>query len=169
MNKIYSIRVGLFPIDGTHGVNYDFNQLENAPITIFLRTEDIEFLNIDGIEIFKKYQDDNTAFIFLDPPYLQSCNSYYQNPDLNIYEYICNNPIKKMKSYIMLVLENNWIIKLLFSNDKIKCQYDKKYEVSKKKTTHMIITNFQFLRNIYIQHKWQLSNYLIQTDLLSLF
>ena len=45
-----------------------------------------------------------------------------------------------MDAYIVLCLEDNWIIKLLFK-DYIKAEYNKKYEMSKKKTTHLIITN----------------------------
>ena len=45
-----------------------------------------------------------------------------------------------MNALIILVLEDNWIIKLLFPND-IKETYDKKYSASKKQTSHLLISN----------------------------
>ena len=64
----------------------------------------------------------------------------YLDTQVNIYEYLSNNTIDKMKATILLCLEDNWIIKLLF-NKFIKSSYNKQYEVSKKKTTHLIISN----------------------------
>jgi hypothetical protein len=76
----------------------------------------------------------------MDPPYINTCNDNYNNADLNIYEYIYNNDIKKYKSSIICCLENIWMIKLLFKNNNISDPYDKQYQGSKKNTTHIIIT-----------------------------
>ena len=63
---------------------------------------------------------------------------------INIYEYIykIRNDLLILKSTILLCLEDIWIIRLLFDNLK-DCfiTYDKLYQVSKKKTTHIIIYN----------------------------
>jgi len=60
---------------------------------------------------------------------------------MNIYEYLCNNDIKKQKAKIYLILENIWIIQLLFKKNNKLLIYDKKYETSQKKTNHVIICN----------------------------
>ena len=136
-NKIYSIRPGLYPLDYKPK---DFNDLKKCPIINFLKTEDIEFKNIEGVEIVEQYKDDNNALIFLDPPYICSFNDFYYNSKINIYEYLYNNPIVNFKALILLCLEDNWIIKLIFKNF-IKSSYNKTYETTKKKTTHLIISN----------------------------
>lgn len=136
-HKYYTIRAGLYPIKNRPKNKFVF---EEYPFTKFIRSENISIRNNDAIEIYKKYKNNKNCFIFLDPPYLQCCNDFYLDSNTNIYEYLNDNPIKKEKSKIMLVLEKNWIINLLFNNYE-KIEYDKKYECSKKKTTHMIIKN----------------------------
>jgi len=138
VNRIYSIRPGLYPIRIFKPEC--FNSIKNAPIIDFVRNANIEFLNIDGIELYEKYKDNDKAFLFLDPPYMNSNNSFYKNPSLLIYEHLFINDINKNKAYITLCLENNWIIKLLFK-DKKNILYDKKYETTKKSTTHILILN----------------------------
>ena len=70
-----------------------------------------------------------------------ACNDFYENSKVNIYEYFVYHKIGKEKAHIYLILEDVWIIKLLFKECIIKCQYDKKYEHSKKKTKHVIYYN----------------------------
>ena len=137
-HKLYNIRPGLY---NTNNNKKDYNELVNTPIINFLRTENITLSNIDAIELFNKYQNNNKAFIFLDPPYLQACNSFYNESNTNIYEYLLHNNINGLESKIILVLEDNWIIKLLFK-DNIKDSYNKRYEKSGKKTNHLLINNF---------------------------
>jgi site-specific DNA-adenine methylase len=138
-NKIYNIRPGLYPSDEKK-IKTDFTNLKETPIINFLKNEDITFLNIDGIEIIEKYNNEN-CLMFLDPPYLMACNDFYFNSQVNIYEYLYFNKITNMKSKILICLENVWIIQLLFK-DLIKNEYTKKYSSSnKKKTTHLIICN----------------------------
>ncbi len=69
-----------------------------------------------------------------------SCNDMYKHIGINIYEYLYNNPISKEKSKIYLCLENIWIIKLLFKGYKF-IEYNKKYEMTKKTTSHVLIEN----------------------------
>lgn len=138
-HKIYAIRPGLFPL------NYSpktFDYLEDCPIVNFLRTEKIYIKCIDGISLLEKVNKYKKCLIFMDPPYLSSCNDLYYNSNTNIYKYIFDNPIDNYKAKIYLCLENIWIIKLLFHNQgKILDEYNKTYEMSKKKTTHIIISN----------------------------
>ena len=86
------------------------------------------------------YNNANNTLIFLDPPYLQSNNDFYLDSNTNVYEYLCNNSIKNMRSFILLVFEDNWIIKLLFRHHTF-ITYDKQYGTSKIKTKHLIINN----------------------------
>ena len=139
-NKIYCIKPGLFPNDPKRKILKSFDVLLKCPIINFLRTENITIKNDDSNDIINTYKDDKKCLIFLDPPYLNCCNDFYLDSNINVYEYLSKNTIKKMKSYIVLCLENNWMIKLLFNNS-ILYAYDKLYQGSKKQTTHLIITN----------------------------
>ena len=138
INKIYAIRSGLFPTN--EKILTSFHYLKGCPIINFLRSEQITFLNRDGVEIINEYKNNEHNFIFLDPPYLMSCNQFYNEVNVNVYEYLLNNQINNMKALILLCLESNWIIKLLF-NSNVKNEYAKKYEISRKHTTHLIISN----------------------------
>lgn len=93
----------------------------------------------DWFEVFDKHSNNPKSLIIFDPPYINSCNDFYLEKSLNIYEYFYDNKIESFKSPIYLILEDIWIIRMLFSNNKILKTYDKKYEISKKKTSHIII------------------------------
>jgi site-specific DNA-adenine methylase len=138
-NIVYSIRPGLFPQDRPY--KKDFEYLKSCPIVNFLKTEDIIFFNVNGIDVLNKYKDNNKALIFLDPPYLMACNDFYSDSKVNIYEYLYFNKITDMNALLLICLENVWIIKLLFQNN-IKNEYAKKYQTTKKNTSHLIISNF---------------------------
>jgi site-specific DNA-adenine methylase len=137
-HKIYCIRQGLFPL------NYkqkSFDKLKDTPIISFLRSEDIITSVRDGIDVVEQYKDDERVLIILDPPYLELNNSFYENSNTNIYEYYYKNSISGMKSKTLLILNNIWIIRLLFK-DHIKSQYNKMYQPNKRKVEHLIIKNF---------------------------
>jgi len=137
-NRIYSIRYGLFPIKK---IKIEIlNNILNAPIIEFIKNADITFTNNNGLEVYKLYCNDKKTLIFLDPPYLSRENSFYKTPSAEIYEYLFNNDIKKNKAYIVLCLENSWIIKMLFKNKK-NITYEKYYDISHIKTEHILISN----------------------------
>ena len=69
-----------------------------------------------------------------------SCNDFYTNEDTNIYEYIFETGLGNIKSLVVLILEKNWIVNMLFKNF-IKLSYGKTYEAKHKKTKHIIISN----------------------------
>lgn len=138
-HKIYAIRPGLYPTGKKYGKDY-LENMKKAPILDFLRTENVILLSTDANALIKQFMDNNKAFIFLDPPYLGTDNSWYKTPTTNIYEYLLDNDICLMNAYIVLCLQNNWIIKLLFKG-KNNITYDKKYETTKKLITHIIIDN----------------------------
>ena len=92
-----------------------------------------------------KYKNDKTAFLFIDPPYINSCNDFYSDDssidDIDkFYEYL-TDLLKTCKCKIMIVVNNALLMRLLFK-DFIKHKYGKKYEASKKKAEHIIITNY---------------------------
>jgi len=145
LHTVYAIRSGLFPTN--RKIKTNFNDLLEKPIINFLRTENITITNINGVELLDREKNNEENLIFIDPPYLMSCNSYYNLPNqstykMNVYEYLSNeeNNINNLKSYIILVLENNWIINLLFKTN-VKKEYSKLYQVSKIKTSHILIDN----------------------------
>lgn len=138
-NKYYNIRNGLYPMLSRIKQIKPF-KIEEISFYNFVKTEDIEFLNCDGVDIIKKYKDDTQSIIFLDPPYILLCDNEYQSPNFNCYEYLYDKNIKFWESSVICCLENTWIIKLLFNNNKIYKEYKKQYQVSKKNTTHVIIT-----------------------------
>jgi len=137
-HKVYSIRPGLFP----NRPYTDIIDLRKHPIYNFYKNADIEFYNEDGINIYEKYKNDESNLIFLDPPYLDSCNDFYKHKKdkhLNIYEYLYNNNINNENANIYLMLEDIWMIRLIFKNNFFFQSYNKKYEQSKKKTSHVLI------------------------------
>lgn len=138
-NKYYCIRPNLYPIKRAVSDNL-FNNINKYPIIDFIKNENIIFSTIDGIDIYKQYKDNNKALILLDPPYLASNNDFYSSPSLGIYEYLSDNDIDKEKAKILLCLNYNWIVKMLFKN-KNHIIYNKVYQTTKKKISHIIILN----------------------------
>ena len=57
-----------------------------------------------------------------------------------MYQYFHDNKIENFKSKLHLILEDNWMIRLLFDKNIISI-YSKKYSVSTKQTNHIIIYN----------------------------
>jgi len=141
-NRCYSIRPGLYPIkEEKRFLNYNYNDMLKAPIINFLKTENITFICGSGKDCVVQNKDNENNLIFLDPPYLQACNDYYANKDVNIYEYLYKDKITDMKAKIYLILEDTWIIRLLFEHQ-IKQENSKTYQAGhKKKTTHLTISN----------------------------
>jgi site-specific DNA-adenine methylase len=137
INKIYCIRPGMYRL------NYkpkEYN-LKECPIYNFIKNENIEFKNLDAVKIIEEYKNNENSLIILDPPYMQLCNDFYLDASVNIYEYLLHNNINNMKSKIILILEKIWIVQLLFKDNNF-IEYDKTYETTKKKTKHILITNF---------------------------
>ena len=136
---IFSIVPGLYRL-GYKPRAYDF---DNFGIIRFLRTENVQFRHGDGLDVFKKYKDDATCLMLIDPPYLLSDNSKYARGCRGdeIYEYCSDNSIKAMKARIVFVLADNWILRCIFKGC-IKETYDKTYQMAKKtKLKHIIISN----------------------------
>jgi hypothetical protein len=135
-HKIYSIRAGLFRIN----YKYKYIDIKNCKFINFLMTENITLLNQEGLEIYQEYKNKN-SIIFLDPPYLLADNSCYKNPALKIYEYLYDNKIKKEKAIIIITVEYNFLIKILFKKYKFhlynKCNIKNRRQFKQ----HLVICN----------------------------
>lgn len=135
-----AIRAGLF----------DEDRIKRPYIITPLKKEFIDFIKNDNVilhnknweDVFNEYKDNEKALILLDPPYLMSCNDYYDmsydKKNNNIYEYFFENSEIQYKAKIYFILEYIWIVKLLFKNKKI-FTYDKLYQPKKKKSIHAVI------------------------------
>ena len=117
VNKYYSIRPGLYretkkitPLVGN-------NNLEL--FITFIKSPYVHINYGDWSIFYDRYKNDDKSIIILDPPYINSCNDYYNNPDTNLYKKFHDEPIENFKASIYLILENYWIIKLLFGKSKI--------------------------------------------------
>lgn len=139
-NKYYNIRGGLYPFDQLPTKLLD---LEEYPMTQFLRNENIIISCGDGSSFIDKYKDDKTCLLLMDPPYLFSENGFYKKPCGNVYQNIYELIKNKyeFKAKIIFCLEYIWIIDAIFNSWNI-IQYNKKYQPSKKNTIHAIIKNF---------------------------
>jgi site-specific DNA-adenine methylase len=148
--KYYSMRCGFFPLNEFIKLNKKLD-LSSYPIYEFITTADIELYNEDANKIIDKYDNEKT-FIFLDPPYIASCNNFYSTDTgeniCNIYEMLYYKKLSNFKCKIMLCHENNWLFKILF-NDYINNdnEYLKRYcnllgRKKMKTTTHICIKNY---------------------------
>lgn len=138
-NKVCKIRPGLSP----EIFNFTTNKylLKDIGIINFLLNEDVTITCGDGTDIIKSKQNNSNCLFFIDPPYIMSYNLFYEAQKTNIYEFFKDNDIGAFASSVVLVLEDNWIIRVIFKSF-IKQSYDKQYKnAQRKKTNHIIIMN----------------------------
>lgn len=144
-NKYHKIRAGMFPMNENYRMKKELN-LKSSPIFEFLTKAKIEIYNTDANKIINDY-DNEKSFIFLDPPYIASCNNFYskdtgENTN-NIYEFLSSKSLKNFKCKMLICHENNWLFKMIFKdyldND---VEYEKQYIRSTKKTSHICIKNY---------------------------
>lgn len=135
------IRKGLYPLNRSKKRQFIPSKIQELFIE-FIKCPYVFITCNDWFDIFDKHSNNSKSLIIFDPPYINCYNDFYLEKTLNVYEYFYENKIENFKSNIYLILEDIWIIKLLFNNNKIIKIYNKKYEISKKKTSHIIIKNF---------------------------
>jgi len=133
-------RYGLYPL-GRKISKFKISK-ETEEFIEFIKQPNVYITLGDWFEVFDKFKNDETALFMIDPPYIMACNDYYTDRKLNMYEYFYDNKIENFKSHIYLILEDHWILRCLFANNKILLKYAKKYEISKKQTNHIIIYNY---------------------------
>jgi site-specific DNA-adenine methylase len=140
--KYYSRRSGLYPLMKRCKQIKEFD-IRDYGIYNFIKNEDVEIRNIDAVDLIDEYKNNEKSFMFIDPPYIDTCNKEYNytidKNNHNIYEYIYMSNFNSLNSQIIFVLEDIWIIRLLFKDAIIKEPYDKLYGVSNKQTKHIII------------------------------
>lgn len=139
-NKYFKLRPGLCPFINGNDTLTPINFCA-YPIVQFFRNNKIIYMCDDAIKVYEQYKNNKKCMIIMDPPYVSTTTNFYYDYNMNIYEYLYNNNITNEKAKIYLILENIWIIKLLFHNNFILFEYDKQYTQSRKKTTHIVISN----------------------------
>ena len=140
--KFYQLREGLYPSSYRPISPFNFTK-EQLLFFEFIKSPNVIISNEDWYDVFKRNENSKKSLFIFDPPYLNSCNEFYgnlQNTYHNVYEFFSNNDISIFQSKIFFLLENNWIIKILFKG-KILYEYGKEYHMTKKKTNHIIISN----------------------------
>ena len=122
-------------------------------IETIIRADRVNLISGDYLKIFEKVKNDDKCFVFLDPPYLDSCNLAYSAHNgkstddnmvikdktkmfIDIMEFI-----KTAKCRIMLIINKNSITEFLFK-DNIVGEYAKRYDVSGRRTSHLVVTNY---------------------------
>lgn len=134
-NKFYCRVSGLYPLNGrkTH-IKNDLGQ----GFTDFLQSDAVHLSQNDAVDLVDRYKDDDTCLIFLDPPYMDLNNDFYNCGGKNIYEYLNYN--KTFKSKIVVVVNETWINDIIFANYKA-IKYNKLYQQSNRKVIHCLYTN----------------------------
>lgn len=109
--------------------------------------KEINFTNEDAFITIEKFRKNKNAFIFLDPPYLFSDNSTYgdqkidtDNTDFYL-KFLDILKDKTTKAKIMLIINDLKILRVLYK-DFLKKDYNKIYQLGKKKMKHLVITNY---------------------------
>lgn len=145
LNSCYNQRVGIYDEKSTYKAHLIINKIRNAPIINFLREADITITNTNGETVYDAHKNNKNCLIYCDPPYLNSCNAYYRDTNMNIYEYIFNDNLKNYEAIILFHLEDTFLTKLLTQNSLfLISKYDKVYEMTKIKTSHILLSNQLF-------------------------
>jgi site-specific DNA-adenine methylase len=142
LNTVYYRRIKLFPLPDVFEKKFKNRIVDvtKSPIYNFLKNENITFTCEDAITCYEKYKGCENVMIIFDPPYLMSHNCFYTNANVNIYQYLHKNNINNERARIYGIFEKIWIIEMLFENQ-IKYEYAKLYQISKRRTNHIIIGN----------------------------
>ena len=107
----------------------------------FLKSPNVFITNDDFKTLYEEHKNNSKSIILLDPPYVNTHSSFYQSNDIDIYKYFSDNSIKKNKASTYVIVDDNWIMRLVFKDCHILSVYDKKYEIVHKKVKHIIFSN----------------------------
>lgn len=141
--KYCCMRTGLYPLISRIKQIKPF-KLQDYPIYDFFNNEDITYENTDGIDIINKHNKNKDKLFLLDPPYLKSYNKFYNNFNMDIYKWIFDNEslLLHNKNKIVFILENIKEVQQLLKKFNILLEYDKQYEIGKRRrTTHIVYEN----------------------------
>lgn len=127
---------------------YDINKYDEH--IKFFTQDGVELFNHDYMEIFNRVRDDPTCFVFLDPPYFSSFNSEYHDYTGEAKnKYVKDNTVMYIdilnlltcKCRVMLIINKNAITEYIYAAY-IVGEYKKKYNISYRETTHLIVANY---------------------------
>ena len=97
LRKASGFRFGLFNQERSITNNdYKPNKLL-LEFVEFIKSPNVFITNDDWSILYNNFKDDKKNIIIFDPPYLSTCNSFYENATTNVYEYLYENNIKKIK------------------------------------------------------------------------
>lgn len=145
--RIHSFRYGLYP---TNKKIKEDRRINENWVNFF---KSVKITNKDWTEIMELYKDNENAIIYLDPPYLDSFNAYYNTYGINKNKDEENTKIDNTKIYVDIIdFLKNSKCKIIFSinsnsltdyiyKDFIKKVYNNIYEMTKKKENILLITN----------------------------
>lgn len=145
LNQCYNQRIGIYNEKSINKIHLIIDKIKNAPIIDFLRNADVEIMNIKGELLYDIHKNNQKCLIYCDPPYLNSCNAFYKDTNITIYENIFNDDLKNYKAIILFHLEDSFLTKLLTQNNLFLInKYNKTYEMTKTKTSHILLSNKSF-------------------------
>ena len=129
---------GLYPTTDGKPKKIDIEKkLNEIPILKFLKNENVVILNKDALDVIKDYNSVNNVLL-LDPPYVGCDNSFYTNKsNMNIYEWLLEKGESKLYN-CYVVLEYNWMVKLLFKTIPKWCYAKSYYSNLKRESTNVI-------------------------------
>jgi len=132
----YSLRLGLYPIKRSPP---NYTQLKKVKKEINNFFEKNHYNYDDYKNVINKYKNDEDALIFLDPPYINSDNCFYNEPQID-WEFLMNF-FNDCKCKFILVVNNDFFMKLAFKKW-FKYEYSKIYLMSKKEVKHCVFSNY---------------------------
>jgi hypothetical protein len=136
-NIFFGIRPGLFPINKKIKIDNHIKRIKK-----FIVYKEVEFISKDAFDLIEEYKDNEKALIFLDPPFLLSCNSYYLKSITDKILIILKN-FKSYKCHILLTMGNH---PLYFGLLKL-------YEIDIYFKTSLKFRGVKSTENIYVYNK----------------
>lgn len=107
----------------------------------FLQSENVFITNNDYTKLYEEHKNNKKSIIIIDPPYVNTDKRFYKSNDCNTYTYFSNNCISKNKASTYVIVDDNWIMRIIFKNCNILSIYDKRYEIRHNKVSHIIFSN----------------------------
>jgi site-specific DNA-adenine methylase len=104
----------------------------------FIQQPNVYISNIDYKEVYNQHKNNENCIIFLDPPYLKSCNSEYKHRSTDCYNYLTTD-IQNKAATILLTLEKTDEIDNIFKNYKFLIEWKKKYQMVGNRITNMLL------------------------------
>lgn len=152
-NKCFNIRPGTFNLETDFKTKSGdiIEKMKFAPIVDFLKNANIIILNTNACNIFNEYSSLEGCLMYLDPPYCLGYNDLYAEAKIEkIYTELFNDEIKKKPATILFHHENNFIGRLLGEKYMYLVETkDKVYEMTKKKTSIILLSNKILYNNFF--------------------